>query len=164
MLLKVCKKAFLDANGSEAKWKELFPTSDHENELYTRLRKEYTTTTRQGFADTLDDPDHFTDFDTGFKPRYADDKREWNKKPENIKDATAYKNYLMSTYPTEIANYMKEKFEKIFNERRAHNFITAKFLEFKDEQEKRGRDNNSHLHLDTSLPAEPKKHRDNYLL
>ena len=164
MLLKVCKKAFLDASGSEAKWKKLFPTPEHENELYTRLRREYTTPPLQAFATTLATAAHFTTFDTGFKPRYADDKREWNKKPENIKDASAYKNYLMSTYPTEIQNYMKEKFEKVFTDKPAHDFITAKFLQFKDEQEKRGEDNNSHVHLDTSLPSEPNKHRDNHLL
>jgi hypothetical protein len=166
MLLKVCKKAFTDAGGSDAKWKELFPTPEHEDELYTRLQ---TARAGQPFATTLATANHFNNFnDTGtnkgFKSRYADDKREWNKKQENIKNPTTYRNYLMNTYPTEIENYMKEKFEKVFTAEPAHTFITSAFLRFKDEQEQRGIDNDSHLDLDTRLPRKPDKHRDNYLL
>jgi hypothetical protein len=171
MLLKICKKAFTDTGGSDAKWKELFPSEAHETELYQRLR---TARAGQPFATTLTTPAYFTNFDDagtppnpvnkGFKSRYADDKKEWNKKQENIKNQTTYRNYLMSTYPTEIENYMKEKFENVFSADPAHTFITSAFLHFKDEQEARGKDNNSHMHLDSRLPNRPKKSRDNYLL
>ena len=79
-----------------------------------------------------------------FVKRITDDKHESNK-PEYIKDANAYSNYLHSNLEEQIKKFFEKKFDDVFSkDKDANTFLKTQLTEFITEQDRQKIDNNVH--------------------
>lgn len=122
-------------------------TEEQKEGLYQSIRKIY----RGTWGGTSMPPTRASKVSEGevnkyedFVKRITDDKHESNK-PEYIKDANAYRNYILNNLEEQIKKFFEKKFDDVFSkDTDANNFLKAHLTAYLTDIEKQKLDNDTH--------------------